>query len=77
MMNIYIYFRLYSCLANGSPDEFQRGEHLLRAKCIRNVLQIGFHLCATVQPPQSSINKVTGFQVSTRLLKNIRILLLK
>jgi len=49
--------RLYSCLANGSPDEFQRGEYLLRAKCIRNVLQIGFHLCATVQPPQSSINK--------------------
>nr|CAB3268068.1 zinc finger SWIM domain-containing protein 8 [Phallusia mammillata] len=51
--------RLYSCLANGSPDEFQRGEHLVRARCVRNVLQIGFHLCANVTPPSNAINKNT------------------
>lgn len=33
--------RLYSCLANGSPDEFQKGEHLVKAKAVRDVLQIG------------------------------------
>ncbi|CAG4916207.1 unnamed protein product [Colias eurytheme] len=40
--------RLYSCLANGSADEFQRGEHLFRDKAVKDVLQIGFHLSATV-----------------------------
>lgn len=33
--------RLYSCLANGSPEEFQRGELLVRAKAVRDALQIG------------------------------------
>ncbi|XP_071492613.1 zinc finger SWIM domain-containing protein 8-like [Diadema antillarum] len=42
--------RLYSCLANGSPDEFQRGEHMVRNKAVRDVLQIGFHLSGTVVP---------------------------
>ncbi|XP_077534484.1 zinc finger SWIM domain-containing dorado isoform X3 [Haemaphysalis longicornis] len=45
--------RLYSCLANGSPEEFQRGEHLFKAKATKDLLQIGFHLSATVHPPQS------------------------
>ncbi|VVC95734.1 unnamed protein product [Leptidea sinapis] len=40
--------RLYSCLANGSADEFQKGEHLFREKAVKDVLQIGFHLSATV-----------------------------
>ncbi|CAH4038302.1 zinc finger SWIM domain-containing protein 8 homolog isoform X1 [Pieris brassicae] len=40
--------RLYSCLANGSAEEFQRGEHLFRDKAVKDVLQIGFHLSATV-----------------------------
>ncbi|RWS28198.1 zinc finger SWIM domain-containing protein 8-like protein [Leptotrombidium deliense] len=40
--------RLYSCLANGSADEFQRGESLLKAKAVKDMLQIGFHLSATV-----------------------------
>ncbi|KAG7307786.1 hypothetical protein JYU34_006379 [Plutella xylostella] len=40
--------RLYSCLANGSADEFQRGEHLFRDRAVKDVLQIGFHLSATV-----------------------------
>jgi len=37
--------RLYSCLANGSADEFLRGEHLYRAKTVKEPLQIGktFH----------------------------------
>ncbi|XP_041485312.1 zinc finger SWIM domain-containing protein 8-like isoform X2 [Lytechinus variegatus] len=42
--------RLYSCLANGSPDEFQRGEHMVRNKAVKDVLQIGFHLSGTVVP---------------------------
>lgn len=33
--------RLYSCLANGSADEFQKGEHLFRDRAVKDVLQIG------------------------------------
>ena len=33
--------RLYSCLANGSSDEFNRGETLFRAKNVKEPLQIG------------------------------------
>jgi hypothetical protein len=33
--------RLYSCLANGSADEFLRGENLYRSKSIKEPLQIG------------------------------------
>ncbi|XP_059469798.1 zinc finger SWIM domain-containing protein 8 homolog isoform X2 [Neocloeon triangulifer] len=40
--------RLYSCLANGSADEFQRGDSLFKAKHVKDALQIGFHLSATV-----------------------------
>uniref|UniRef100_A0ABD2X903 SWIM-type domain-containing protein n=1 Tax=Trichogramma kaykai TaxID=54128 RepID=A0ABD2X903_9HYME len=40
--------RLYSCLANGSADEFQRGEALFRSKNVKEPLQIGFHLSASV-----------------------------
>ncbi|KAJ6216279.1 hypothetical protein RDWZM_007436 [Blomia tropicalis] len=40
--------RLYSCLANGSADEFQKGESLYRSDAVRRLLQIGFHLSATV-----------------------------
>ncbi|XP_048359167.1 zinc finger SWIM domain-containing protein 8 isoform X2 [Sphaerodactylus townsendi] len=44
--------RLYSCLANGSADEFQKGEQLFRMRAVKDPLQIGFHLSATVVPPQ-------------------------
>ncbi|XP_071440539.1 zinc finger SWIM domain-containing protein 8 homolog [Hetaerina americana] len=43
--------RLYSCLANGSADEFQRGEYLLKNRAVKDTLQIGFHLSAIVTPP--------------------------
>lgn len=33
--------RLYSCLANGSADEFQRGENLFRDRSVKEALQIG------------------------------------
>lgn len=33
--------RLYSCLANGSADEFQRGEHFFRSRSVKDPLQIG------------------------------------
>merc|ERR1712018_177239 len=42
--------RLYSCLANGSADEFIKGEHLQKNKAVKDPLQIGFHLLATVTP---------------------------
>ncbi|XP_062926433.1 zinc finger SWIM domain-containing protein 8 isoform X1 [Mobula hypostoma] len=45
--------RLYSCLANGSADEFQRGEQLFRVRAVKDPLQIGFHLSATVVPLQT------------------------
>ncbi|CAF0728702.1 unnamed protein product [Brachionus calyciflorus] len=40
--------RLYSCLANGNADEYMKGEQLYRSKCVRKLLQIGFHLSAQV-----------------------------
>ncbi|XP_029687846.1 zinc finger SWIM domain-containing protein 8 isoform X2 [Takifugu rubripes] len=49
--------RLYSCLANGSPDEFQRGEQLYRIRAVKDPLQIGFHLSATVVTNQSGQSK--------------------
>ncbi|XP_062851599.1 zinc finger SWIM domain-containing protein 8 [Trichomycterus rosablanca] len=49
--------RLYSCLANGSPDEFQRGEQLYRMRAVKDPLQIGFHLSATVLSPQAGQSK--------------------
>lgn len=36
--------RLYSCLANGSAEEFQKGEQLYRAKAVSEPLQIGQYL---------------------------------
>lgn len=44
--------RLYSCLANSSADEFHRGEQLFKNKCVKDPLQIGFHLSATVSTSQ-------------------------
>uniref|UniRef100_A0A3Q3LTZ1 Zinc finger, SWIM-type containing 8 n=1 Tax=Mastacembelus armatus TaxID=205130 RepID=A0A3Q3LTZ1_9TELE len=49
--------RLYSCLANGSPDEFQRGEQLYRIRAVKDPLQIGFHLSATVMSSQAGQSK--------------------
>ena len=34
--------RLYSCLANGSADEFVKGEHMLKSKAVKDPLQIDF-----------------------------------
>ncbi|CAG4993686.1 unnamed protein product [Parnassius apollo] len=55
--------RLYSCLANGSADEFQRGEHLFRDRAVKDVLQIGFHLSATVtlSMPRAQYNVAVTF----------------
>lgn len=35
--------RLYSCLANSSSEEYQRGENLFKAKAVKEPLQIGMH----------------------------------
>lgn len=40
--------RLYSCLANGSAEEFTRGENLFKNHMVKESLQIGFHLSANV-----------------------------
>lgn len=55
--------RLYSCLANSSADEFHRGEQLFKTKCVKDPLQIGFHLSATVnvQQPRNQYNVAVTF----------------
>lgn len=55
--------RLYSCLANSSAEEFHRGEQLFKTKCVKDPLQIGFHLSATVntQPPKNQYNVAVTF----------------
>lgn len=55
--------RLYSCLANGSADEFQRGEHFFRSRSVRDPLQIGFHLSASVNS-QVMMNEKSQFNVA-------------
>ena len=46
MLICYIYlFRLYSCLANGSPEEFTKGEALHKAGAVKEAIQIGEYLC--------------------------------
>ncbi|KAI1726254.1 zinc finger SWIM domain-containing protein 4 [Ditylenchus destructor] len=40
--------RLYSCLANGNPDQFTEGEHLYQVGAVGEIFQIGYHLSATV-----------------------------
>lgn len=53
--------RLYSCLANGTSDEYQKGEQLYLARHVINCLQIGFHLSATVMPmSQQQQNQASG-----------------
>ncbi|XP_031553811.1 zinc finger SWIM domain-containing protein 8-like isoform X2 [Actinia tenebrosa] len=56
--------RLYSCLANGSPEEFLKGEHLVKAKAVRDVLQIGFHLSGTINQQHSPIQTKGMFNVA-------------
>ncbi|CAL4153708.1 unnamed protein product, partial [Meganyctiphanes norvegica] len=46
--------RLYSCLANGNAEEFNRGDALYKQKSVHDPLQIGFHLSATVIQPSGS-----------------------
>ena len=33
--------RLYSCLANGAADEFNKGENLYKSRAVKEPLQIG------------------------------------
>ncbi|XP_028131047.1 zinc finger SWIM domain-containing protein 8 homolog isoform X1 [Diabrotica virgifera virgifera] len=54
--------RLYSCLANGSADEFSRGETLHKTHMVKDPLQIGFHLSASVlQSPRGIHNVAVTF----------------
>ena len=56
--------RLYSCLANGSPDEFQKGEQLSRLGAVKDVLQIGekflFGVFIVSKRPISKVVHVSG-----------------
>ena len=52
--------RLYSCLANGSADEFVKGEHMLKSKAVKDPLQIGFHLSATILPGSGKPSQSTS-----------------
>lgn len=52
--------RLYSCLANGSADEFNKGEHMLKIRAVKEPLQIGFHLSATIAPGNGKLCQSTS-----------------
>ena len=52
--------RLYSCLANGSADEFVKGEHMFKSKAVQDPLQIGFHLSATIHPGSGKPSQKTN-----------------
>lgn len=58
--------RLYSCLANGSADEFQRGDQLFRMRAVKDPLQIGKGAlvpCAgPPRPPQLLPSPVLGMK---------------
>ncbi|ENN82733.1 hypothetical protein YQE_00899, partial [Dendroctonus ponderosae] len=56
--------RLYSCLANGSADEFSRGEYLHRNHLVKEPLQIGFHLSASVQQVRYNNSSTPTFNVA-------------
>lgn len=56
--------RLYSCLANSSADEFHRGDQLFKNRAVKDPLQIGFHLSATVigqSQPRGHFNVAVTF----------------
>lgn len=55
--------RLYSCLANSSADEFHRGDQLFKSRAVKDPLQIGFHLSATVvvTQPRNQFNVAVTF----------------
>ena len=57
--------RLYSCLANGHVDEYLRGEQLYNNRCVRKIIQIGFHLSAQVV-----ISSPLGVNGTTNALNN-------
>ena len=52
----FAFCRLYTCVANGSTDEFVKAEALQQAKAVQNMLQIGFHLSAQVYELNSMNN---------------------
>jgi hypothetical protein len=56
--------RLYSCLANSSADEFQRGEHLYRARAVKDPLQIGESTC----PPKPQCKDKRKVCVNSQLV---------
>ena len=61
---------LYTCVANGSTDEFVKAEALQQAKAVQNMLQIGFHLSAQVY----EMNSVTNTTKSTTQYYHVSII---
>uniref|UniRef100_A0A0N4YNZ4 SWIM-type domain-containing protein n=1 Tax=Nippostrongylus brasiliensis TaxID=27835 RepID=A0A0N4YNZ4_NIPBR len=60
--------RLYSCLANGNADEFNHGDSLYQIGAVRDVVQIGYLLSATVcASPQDCVQT----QRPTRTTHNV------
>ena len=62
--------RLYSCLANGHVDEYLRGEQLYNNRCVRKIIQIGFHLSAQVDFFSFSLFVFIRLQTSKLMAKN-------
>jgi hypothetical protein len=61
---------LYTCVANGSTDEFVKAEALQQAKAVQNMLQIGFHLSAQVY----ELNSVTNATKATTQYYHVSII---
>ncbi len=61
---------LYTCVANGSTDEFVKAETLQQAKAVQNMLQIGFHLSAQVY----ELNSVTNTTKTTTQYYHVSII---
>ncbi|CAF4331863.1 unnamed protein product [Rotaria socialis] len=62
--------RLYTCVANGSTDEFTKAEALQQAKAVQNMLQIGFHLSSQVY----DINSITNINKATMQYYHVSII---
>lgn len=53
--------RLYSCLANGAADEFNKGENLYKSRAVKEPLQIGNYSRAAAPAPNHPLSYPTYF----------------
>lgn len=67
--------RLYSCLANGAAEEFQKGEKLFKNDCVSDILQIGISLALLFSSNLTSrltLSLISGFHLSATVKPSMR-----